>query len=281
MFQVAPYRFFVPPLGISKYGIPAIDAQVKVNGLLLNPSQKPVELMRWLVRHFSKVGDRVLSLFDGTGTTTVAALMEGRHCVGLDYCTEMHQQASFRVQTFLKTEKVLAESLAPPASDAPRPTVTHKEVQAKIYELLEEGQDNPEEEGNAVMAKATPYISEEDRVVFEDYVKIAMSRQLRVAIPSYDQQRLMRLCSGLSRIKMIWNINKVLREKGQPPKQHPLRVQIGEGDSAKVLNAQYPPASEKYPEGPEDQVLRYSNFLLFGDDEEEFKVEEAAVEVVI
>lgn len=236
--------------------------------------------MRWLVRHFSKRGDRVLSLFDGTGTTTVAALMEGRHCVGVDYCTEMHQQAAFRVQNFLRTEKVLAESLSPPettSSAAPRPVVSRMEVRAKVFEMLEEAQGNVEEEVRAVMSKARPYIHPADEAVFEDYVKIAMPRNIRTALPSYDRQRLLTLCGSLSRSKMIWNINMVLREQNSPPKAHALRVTSGEGEATEVLNPQYPPADEKYPDVTVEEVReerdRYIAFLLYGEHKEEFKVD--------
>lgn len=46
-----------------------------------HPTQKPVELMRYLVRTYTNPGDTVLDLCCGSGTTGVAALAEGRNCV--------------------------------------------------------------------------------------------------------------------------------------------------------------------------------------------------------
>lgn len=50
----------------------------------LHPSQKPVELARWLIRTFTDPGDVVLDPVCGSGTTLVAARAEGRRAVGIE-----------------------------------------------------------------------------------------------------------------------------------------------------------------------------------------------------
>jgi len=50
----------------------------------LHPTQKPVALMAWLIRTFSKEGDTVLDPTMGSGTTGVAAVLEGRRFVGIE-----------------------------------------------------------------------------------------------------------------------------------------------------------------------------------------------------
>jgi site-specific DNA-methyltransferase (adenine-specific) len=56
----------------------------------LHPTQKPLELMLWLVRSYSKPRQQVLDPFVGSGTTLVAARMTGRRAIGVDtdegYC---------------------------------------------------------------------------------------------------------------------------------------------------------------------------------------------------
>lgn len=47
----------------------------------LHPTQKPVELMRYLIRTYTNPGDTVLDPCCGSGTTGVAAQLEGRNCV--------------------------------------------------------------------------------------------------------------------------------------------------------------------------------------------------------
>ena len=46
-----------------------------------HPTVKPVALMRWLIRLVTKPGDVVLDPFGGSGTTGVAALLEGRRVI--------------------------------------------------------------------------------------------------------------------------------------------------------------------------------------------------------
>lgn len=49
---------------------------------------KPVELMRWLVRLVTPLGGLVLDPFAGSGTTLVAAVLEGFDCVGIEQSDE-------------------------------------------------------------------------------------------------------------------------------------------------------------------------------------------------
>jgi site-specific DNA-methyltransferase (adenine-specific) len=50
----------------------------------LHPTQKPLSLMRYLVRTYTNVGDIVLDPFAGSGTTCRAAMKEGRHYIGIE-----------------------------------------------------------------------------------------------------------------------------------------------------------------------------------------------------
>jgi len=56
----------------------------------VHPTQKPIELMRQIVRHYTKPGDTVIDPFMGSGTTGVAAMLEGRNFIGIEidshYC---------------------------------------------------------------------------------------------------------------------------------------------------------------------------------------------------
>lgn len=50
----------------------------------IHPTQKPVDLLRYLVRTHTNEGDVVLDPFMGSGTTGVACLRENRHFVGFE-----------------------------------------------------------------------------------------------------------------------------------------------------------------------------------------------------
>lgn len=53
-------------------------------GGLVHPTQKPVELGRWLIRTYTNEGDTVLDNTCGSGTFLVSALLEGRNFVGIE-----------------------------------------------------------------------------------------------------------------------------------------------------------------------------------------------------
>jgi len=50
----------------------------------LHPTQKPVDLLRYLVRTYTNAGETVLDFTMGSGTTGVACEMEGRNFVGIE-----------------------------------------------------------------------------------------------------------------------------------------------------------------------------------------------------
>lgn len=47
----------------------------------LHPTQKPVELIQWLIRSYSNEGDTILDNCGGSGTTAIAAIREKRHFI--------------------------------------------------------------------------------------------------------------------------------------------------------------------------------------------------------
>jgi site-specific DNA-methyltransferase (adenine-specific)/modification methylase len=53
-------------------------------GTVLHPTQKPIELGRYLVRTYTNPGDVVLDNTFGSGSFLVAALMEGRNFIGIE-----------------------------------------------------------------------------------------------------------------------------------------------------------------------------------------------------
>lgn len=65
----------------------------------LHPTQKPVDLMRWLVRTYSNPNDVVLDPFSGSGSTGVAAIIEGRQFCGCEFDAEYHRKALKRLES--------------------------------------------------------------------------------------------------------------------------------------------------------------------------------------
>jgi len=59
-------------------------ATAESEGAVVHPTQKPLALMRYLVRTFSDPGGVILDNAMGSGTTGVAAILEGRKFVGIE-----------------------------------------------------------------------------------------------------------------------------------------------------------------------------------------------------
>jgi len=62
-----------------------------------HPTQKPVDLLRYLILTYSNEGDTILDATIGSGTTAVAALMEKRHFIGFETNKEYFDKACKRI----------------------------------------------------------------------------------------------------------------------------------------------------------------------------------------
>lgn len=71
----------------------------------LHPTQKPIDLMRYLIRTHTNPGELILDCFAGSGSTLVAAMMESRRAIGIeqrpDYAATARNRVLGEVQTQL------------------------------------------------------------------------------------------------------------------------------------------------------------------------------------
>ena len=63
----------------------------------VHPTQKPVDLCRWLVRTYSNEGNLVLDATIGSGTTAIACIKEHRHFLGFELNKEYFDIAQRRI----------------------------------------------------------------------------------------------------------------------------------------------------------------------------------------
>ena len=63
----------------------------------VHPTQKPVDLLRYLVMTYTNIGDTVLDNCMGSGTTAIACLKEKRHFVGFELSKEYFDKACKRI----------------------------------------------------------------------------------------------------------------------------------------------------------------------------------------
>ena len=67
----------------------------------VHPTQKPVEVMAWIIENYTLPGDTILDPFLGSGTTAVAALKTGRNFIGIEIDPKYCEIAQKRVDAEL------------------------------------------------------------------------------------------------------------------------------------------------------------------------------------
>lgn len=68
-------------------------------GRSLHPTQKPLDLMKWLVLSYSNRNDTILDPFAGSGSTLAAAALHGRQAIGIEQNEEYCNIIANRLQS--------------------------------------------------------------------------------------------------------------------------------------------------------------------------------------
>lgn len=84
-----------------------------------HPTPKSIALMRWLVRLITPPGGTVLDCFAGSGTTGLAALVEGCKFVGFEQDPDYHKIASERLRSIIEDPRSIDSEVdaAPDSTD--------------------------------------------------------------------------------------------------------------------------------------------------------------------
>ena len=71
---------------------------VKMDGGKVHPTQKPVEVMKWVLELMTNPGDTILDPFMGSGTTGVACVQTGRKFIGIEIDRTYYAIAEKRIK---------------------------------------------------------------------------------------------------------------------------------------------------------------------------------------
>ena len=71
----------------------------------LHPTQKPVDLFRYMIRTYSNPGETILDNCIGSGTTAIAALMEDRKFIGIEKDAGYISIAQKRIEDYCKNKE--------------------------------------------------------------------------------------------------------------------------------------------------------------------------------
>lgn len=91
--------FYMTPTNISddKYPVSIIPMDKDHTGDEWHPTQKPVDLIRYLVRTYSNEGETILDNCMGSGTTAIACIKEKRNFIGFELNKEYYEKACKRI----------------------------------------------------------------------------------------------------------------------------------------------------------------------------------------
>ena len=72
----------------------------------VHPTQKPVELMDWIIKNYTKENDVILDCFMGSGTTGISAVKNNRNFIGIELDETYFNIAEERISNALNKECV-------------------------------------------------------------------------------------------------------------------------------------------------------------------------------
>ena len=87
-----------PEYSNEKFPTSIIAMDKEHSGNEFHPTQKPVDLIRYLIRTYTNEGETVLDNCMGSGTTAIAAMREHRHFIGFELNEEYYNKACERIR---------------------------------------------------------------------------------------------------------------------------------------------------------------------------------------
>lgn len=82
----------------TKAGYPCHILEIPRDKAIVHPTQKPVELLRYLIRTYSNRGETVMDNCMGSGSTGIAAALEGRDFIEIELDDKYFEIAKERIE---------------------------------------------------------------------------------------------------------------------------------------------------------------------------------------
>jgi site-specific DNA-methyltransferase (adenine-specific) len=98
-------------LGDMKHPKSIITVQKPHPSTMIHPTQKPVEILEWLINTYTNAGETVLDTCMGSGSTGVACVNTKRNFIGMEMNEEYFNKAKVRIADCYAKSLVVKESL--------------------------------------------------------------------------------------------------------------------------------------------------------------------------
>lgn len=87
---------------INEKGSQTVHKFDNIIGDKIHETEKPLDILRMYIRNSTNVGDMILDPFGGSGSTLMAALLEGRRCTSIEIDNTYIPRIKERIKYFLK-----------------------------------------------------------------------------------------------------------------------------------------------------------------------------------
>lgn len=91
-------------LGDMKHPVSIVRFSKPHPSVSVHPTQKPVELLEWIIKTYTNEGDIVIDNCMGSGSTGVACVNTGRRFIGIELSKEYYDIAQARIREALEIE---------------------------------------------------------------------------------------------------------------------------------------------------------------------------------
>lgn len=75
-----------------------LQGDMKNKEYRIHPTQKPVELYKWVIGRFAKEGDKILDTHAGSGSCLIAAYETGHEWLGFELDKYYYEKATERIE---------------------------------------------------------------------------------------------------------------------------------------------------------------------------------------
>jgi site-specific DNA-methyltransferase (adenine-specific) len=82
------------------FGYSRADAYINCGDVKIHPTQKPIKLYRWLLQNYAQEGDKILDTHLGSGSSRIAADMEGFDFYGCELDQDYFDQSCKRFNEY-------------------------------------------------------------------------------------------------------------------------------------------------------------------------------------
>ncbi len=91
----------------TRFPISILEFDSVKSNVQIHPTQKPVELIEYLIKTYTNKGDTVLDFTIGSGTTAIACINTGRNYIGFELDKKYYQIATNRINEAIQKTQTL------------------------------------------------------------------------------------------------------------------------------------------------------------------------------